>query len=55
MTDINEYIKTGDGERSNRVNSLSIADIPRVNPLNSTPLHQNSAAPALFVLCLPFT
>lgn len=49
MHDINEHIKTGDGERSNRVNKFSIAEIPTVNPLNSTPLHESeqcSSSPA---------
>lgn len=49
MDDINEHIKTGDGERSNRVNKYSIAEIPAVNPVNSTPLRESeqcSSSPA---------
>lgn len=53
MADINEHIKTGDGERSNRVNSLSIAEIPRVNPLNSTLLHESEQCCSSPVCSLP--
>lgn len=52
MADINEHIKTGDGERSNRVNNLSIAEITRVNPLNSTP-HESEQCSSSPVCSLP--
>lgn len=53
VADINEHIKTRDGERSNRVNKLSIAEIPQVNPLNSTPLHESDQCSYSSVCSLP--
>jgi len=53
VDDINEHIKTGDGERGNRVNSLSIAEIPRVNPLSSTPLHESDHCSSSPICSLP--